>query len=79
MICVLFAHINTLAGILCTFTPIWTPLKTRWPRLSEGTVEIATLQLSVVLTRVTRLSFYQFLWLLAGLFMKSCLGELLSH
>jgi len=31
MICVLFAHINILAGMLCTFTPIWTPLKTRWP------------------------------------------------
>jgi len=24
---VLFAHINILAGVFCTFTPIWTPLK----------------------------------------------------
>jgi len=35
MICVLFAHINILAGIFCTFTPIWTPLETRWP-ISRG-------------------------------------------
>jgi len=32
MIRVLFPH---QAGIFCTFTPIWTPLKTRWP-ISRG-------------------------------------------